>query len=143
MLHYMNCCVSIAKVCKDFGDANGLTVYDFDAHATVSELPNADIIGPMEIEVENDEGMLTVMGMIGISLREDLNLFRLRPLVAKLFRDLSPNNTFGLYDAETSKKYGIMKILNGTQVLPVVRSKNRPIQFVAFAAATDQRMLTP
>lgn len=143
MLHYMNCCVSVTKICRDFGDENGLKVHDFDAHATLAELPNYDLIGPMELEVESDEGMLTVMGMIGISLCEDLNLFKTRPLVAKLFRTLSPNSTFNLYNAEDGQGYGIMKIMNGTQVLPVVRTKQRPVQFVAFAAVTDQRMLVP
>lgn len=143
MLHYMNCCASVLKLCKDFGDAHGLTVHDFDAHATLAELPSVDLIGPMELEVENDEGMLTLMGMIGISLVEDLNLFRTRPLVAELFRDLSPDKTFNLYNAEDGKRYGIMKVRNGTQVFPVVRTKQRPVQFVAFSASIDQKMLVP
>lgn len=142
MLHYTNAVTSVLKLCKDFADEHNLTVHDFDAHATLAELPKVDLIGPMELEVENDEGLLSVMGMIGVSLVEDLNLFRTRPLMGQLFQTLAPNRVFKLYNAETAVCYGMMKIRNGTHVMPVVRTKHRPVQFVAFSAATDQRMLS-
>lgn len=145
MSHWKNFKRSLAAFGNSFAvdmKAQGLTVemdiFNFEAHATVEEMPEVDLIGPMEIGVEEDEGRFYISCMLGVSTFNDQNLFRLDDLIDNLFDRLRPDSLVPLYNADTGSQYGVMKVMNGSAILPVARTKIRPIQAVAMTLGTDR-----
>lgn len=139
---YMNTKASLLKYCKDFCTRNGFDfdVFDFDAHATINELPDNDLIGIGEFSMENNSQMYIVTCMIGVCTKaDDQNLTRLSPAIDKLFNELQPDrvdNILEIVTADVGEKTGQFKIINPIAVLPVARNaKARPFQTVAVSLA--------
>jgi len=143
---YENLWASTLKFCNDFANraqANGLSpdieVYDFDAMGGFEALPETDLIGPADFQVETRKGLFYITTMVGITTENDLNGFRLNKLVAELFNKLLPEQSFPYVDAETGGKIGKMKVMDGTSVLPMARnSKSRPLKMIAVEVGTDR-----
>lgn len=131
---------SVLAFARAFGLSRSLVIFDFDAHATLEELPENDLIGIMEFSLGSDTGMLTTETMIVISTNDDLNLGRLRKFIGELFDQLQPGATFSVVDADSGIAIGNLKIMDGTQILPVARSRTRPFQAIAIRAGSDIRL---
>lgn len=147
MGHYVNYRASLFRLCNDFitkmvGDgvipADSMQVFDWDAHADQDELPNKDLIGPIEYEIEVDEKLHYITTMIGISTINDTNMFRLHTLIDHMFDQLQPEMLVPYVDGATGNQMGSMKALNGTAVMPTAKTKTRPFKAVAVSLASDQ-----
>jgi hypothetical protein len=135
---------SMVKFCRDFTEANpawGLEVYDFDAHVANQEFPDADILGPYQFQFSIDGGVFTIMTMVGVSTRDDPNLFKLRDVTSRLYEQLLPSRIIQLYDSNTVTPRGVMKAMDGTALSPVARTNSRPFQYIAVSFGCDQSMM--
>lgn len=117
---------------------------DWEAHANIHELPNADLIGTTALTFTEDEpDMFSGSFTIGVSTyADDKNLFRLRNLVGEVFRRLRPKSKVALYDHETLEQRGWLYITDGTTILPMTRADVRPLQFVQCSYIFDAMTAT-
>jgi hypothetical protein len=123
---------SLLKMCTDFTTDNSLTDYetiDFDAHASINDLPNNDLIGIAEyslMELEDMfEGSCTVMIC---TTQDDSYLEKLKPTVSKLFNRLRSGREIEVVNSSNGTVIGRLKIMVGTEATPVARTKSRPLQ---------------
>lgn len=131
---------SALKFCQDFATKYpGMAVVNFDAHADDSTVPSSDLIGMAGITMMEDEGILDIKMMFGVSTINDKNNFRLVSLVSALFESLRPRKTIDLYESVSGvlTKKGSAVCTNGTTILPVGGKVERPLQYVAVHLLTS------
>jgi len=122
---------SIFAMCNQF-DAEladiELTMFDFDAHATLHQLPHSYLLGPAEYAVDRfiDEYIITCM--IGVCTdSDDTQLADMDKITNHIFKRLRPGNMFPLYDAENRIQHGKLKVLEDVMVAPIARNnEGRP-----------------
>lgn len=141
---YENIWSSVFRFCSDFGDelqGDGVLadfeVFNFDAHVENKELPEKDLIGPWQLSVTVDEKLGTVTTNIGMSTRDDTNLFRLEKASGRLLERLMPDAMVTVYDADTGVEIGHLKVLAGVSLSPVARAQQRSLKFLAITLKGD------
>lgn len=133
---YNNVSSSLIKFCSDFIEDNGFSLttvpFDFDAHATVAEFPEKDLIGISEYMIENIDRQYIVSALICVCTQaDDSNLQRLRPLIGGLFGKLIVGSSpVIVVDSEIGVPLGHLTVLESVKVLPVSRSITRPLQMI-------------
>lgn len=130
-------CSNFASEMKAAGVAD-LQVVDFDAHADMDSLPSSDIIGPSGFSLTSDEGNHEIDCRFGISTFEDVNNFRLYRMLNRLYKLLEPDSMIPIYDAETGQQLGVAKLMNGTRLLGVAKTKLRPLAFIQTSMVTPE-----
>jgi len=122
---------SLLKMCKDFITDNGLTgfqVFDFDAHASLNEIPEQHLVGVGEYALREDVDSYQGECMIIIStLQTDANLKVLRPAVSKMFARLKAGRDIQLVQSTNALSLGNLRIKEGTEAMPVARTESRPL----------------
>lgn len=116
-----------------------ISYIDWEAHANIQELPNADLVGTTALAfTEEQEELFSVSFTIGVSTyADDANLFRLRNIVGKVFSSLRPQQKIPYYDHQTLEQRGWLHLVPGTTILPMTRADVRPLQFVQCQAILD------
>lgn len=131
---------SLLIFCNDFITKNNLedfTTFDFDAHASLEELPNDNLIGIAEFELEERQELYYGSCSLLLStLQTDYNIQLLRPTLSKLFHDLRTNMRIPIYNDTLTEEIGNIIIMEGTQAMPVSRTKTRPLSGVNINFAT-------
>lgn len=112
---------------------------DWETHANVNELPNADCIGPTSLTfTEVSPQMVEVNFAIGVSTHgDDHNLFRLRHMVAVLYEKYRVGTRHVYFDADTAAVISYMKSVDGTMVAPMSRADVRPFQYIQVEMLLD------
>lgn len=135
---YLNVKASLLKYCKEFNQRHslGFDIFDFDAHTTINELPDVDLIGIGDYSLDNDGELITVSCLIGVVTKaDDHNLNRLSPVIDKLITELYPNKVDSdlvVVTATDGLPYGQLKLTGQIAALPVSRTMQaRPYQTVA------------
>lgn len=105
---------------------------DWEAHANIEELPDADLIGPTSLVLmEISPQMYDVNFSIAVSTyKSDENLFRLRSYLSLIFNSVRPTKQITVYEAGTLNEIGYIMCQDGTAVLPMSRAVTRPFQYV-------------
>jgi hypothetical protein len=105
---------------------------DWDAHANMMELPNADLIGPLSLAVtEHSTDMISVSFAIGVSTYvSDKNLFRQRDYIARAFEKMKAQQKITYYDAQSASQESVLVMTNGTTATPMSKAEVRPWQYV-------------
>lgn len=135
---------SIVKMCNELiaefrleNPSANIQFIDWEAHANIEELPDTaqDLIGPTSLVImETSPEMFDINFAIAVSTYStDENLFRLRAYISKIFERLRPLKKFIVYDSETAGTIGYVVATNGTGIMPMSRSTNRPFQYVQVA----------
>lgn len=115
-----------------------LELVKFDAYADPKELPEKDLIGPFQFQVDVDGSLLTVSWMLLLSTIQDTNLFRLDDMVSHAFQRVQPDKTVPFVAADGSGNKGLLKVMEGVQVMPVDLTANRPMKAIALQMGTDR-----
>lgn len=110
---------------------------DFDAHAQIHEYPEHDIIGLRAFQIVIDEHIFYVSGMFGVGIFNDTNLQRHYRILDKLYAELLPTRRLPVYDMNSGLMIGEFIILDGTELMPMFKADNRPIQFIGFSFSSD------
>jgi hypothetical protein len=138
---YENVVLSLVKWVEDFRKTNyGEAKYvDWDAHASISELPTVDVVmGPAGCGMtEESPGEYEVVFSFGVGTYQDENLFTLRKVISQLFGKLTIGMKIPIYDASTAEPVSWMTIASPRSVTPVTRAEVRSLQFVNLTGRLD------
>jgi hypothetical protein len=115
---------SLIKFCKDL-NLSDVQLVDFEAHAEMESLPESDCIGLSSFSIVNDNKVHDLAFAIGYCSFNDLNLFRMRGAMAKLYDALAPEKRIPLVDADTGSPLGNIVMTDGTVVSPMSRAEVR------------------
>jgi hypothetical protein len=109
-----------------------IRLIDWEAHANINELPDADLIGPTALAISEDEPeIFRVSFAMGVSTYQtDTNLFRMRDYLNRIFDRLRYDKQIDLYDANSAAKKGKLYVTTGTTLSPMTRAEVRPFQYV-------------
>jgi hypothetical protein len=118
---------------------NTFEVYNFDAHADNTVLPDKHLIGVRDFSLIHDQ-TIEIECMFGVGFKDDTNLFKLDAAMDRMLKHIIPTKRLPLVDAASGVQYGLMTSLSGLTVFPVDRTKVRPIQFVGVRLGTDSLM---
>lgn len=119
------------------GVLNNGQYIEWDAHASINDLPSSDLMGLKAFAVMEDENILNISCAIGIATMNETNLFRLRKAAATIFESLRRDNSISYYDADSGLVINQMVLVDGTHMTPVARADVRSIQFIQFEALLE------
>ena len=136
---YDNIISSIIKMTTDFISAEypQATYCDFDAHSSLTELPDGVLIGPAGCGMSIEEKGISVVFAIGVATNNDPNLFVLRGLISKLVGLVYPQTRITIYDHDTARAASWMVTKAPQAVTPVSKAELRSLQFVEIHALID------
>lgn len=143
---YENFWGSIVSFCNDVADSRkvlyptvDIEYIDWEAHANIQELPDADLIGSTAVTFTEEAPEIFSMSFtIGVSTHaSDKSLFRLRNYVGEIFSRLRPGQQIPFYDSVTAAQIGWLNITDGTMVMPMTRADVRPLQFIQCHGVID------
>ncbi|MCV0350192.1 MAG: hypothetical protein K5863_08955 [Nitratireductor sp.] len=147
MVDYENVWVSITAYVKQQMDmivANGLSkvdgigMIDWEDHANIEELPPKHLVGPASLAVEEEsQNIYRVSFTVGLGSFNDQGLFKHRKMITLLSQSLSTGKRMSLFDAATSQPYSWIRLVDGTTVAPMSKSKNRAFQVIQAEALVD------
>lgn len=105
---------------------------DWESHANIHELPDADLIGPTALTItEMSPQFMEVTFAVAVSsFASDKNLFRMRSYMSEAFERMRVGKQIEIYDSESAVKIGYLKLTDGTLVAPMSRAETRPWQYV-------------
>lgn len=136
---YSDLHASVLRFCAEFAEAHNVPkVVNLDAYGEESDLPETDFLGMSGLSAYDEDVTVECSVMIGISTRDDTNLFRMSKIAAALFERLAPRQRVTIVDAESGAEAGWMIALAGTRLLPVSGGKTRLIQFVQVEFVTSR-----
>lgn len=122
---------SLLRFCSDYAASHlNLEVVNFDSHGDETTLPDSDVIGPSTMTISVDEEICGISVLIGVSTKEDTNLFRMMEHINELFTALLPTQRIRVYNADTGEAIGWMVVTNGTRTLAPGGTSARPLQFI-------------
>ena len=128
---YLDVNSSILKLCKDFITDNalvGFQVFDFDAHASLNDLPNNHLVGVAEYSLmENSDSYEGECMLIICTKQDDANLKILKPVVSKLFSRVKAGKEIPLVQSTNALVLGNLKLKPGSEAMPVSRTESRPL----------------
>jgi hypothetical protein len=107
---------------------------DWEAHANIQELPNADLIGPTTLGFIEEDKVISVSFAMAASSYNDVNLFRHRAMMGHIFERLRPEMRIPYYDANTAQVIDHLIITDGTTLAPMSQVEPRPWQLVMVQA---------
>jgi hypothetical protein len=112
---------------------------EWDAHASINDLPQTDLIGLTAFALLAEENVVQVNCSIGVATFNEKNLFRLRKAAAIVFESLISGKTIPYLDANSGVVTNQLVIAGGTNLMPVARADVRSIQFVQFEALLEMQ----
>lgn len=111
---------------------------DFDDHAQIQELPNHHLVGTKAISVNVDEHMVEMGLLLVVSAFGDSNFQKHDVVVDALFSRYLPTKSINIYRSSDGAASGHFMVKNGTEVMPMAKADQRPVQFISVALATDR-----
>lgn len=141
---YVDIKASLLKMCNDMfaSSPEQVQIFDFDAHATIEEFPEADLVGIAEYQIENLDRHYIITAMITVcTTAEDDQIVKLTQYINTIFDTLIPGyRTIPVVDSNTGVSRGNLVVMDNVKALPVGRTSTRPLQMVAvsFASAFHQ-----
>ena len=128
---------TLFSICKaasqNLSSIADLEVTNFDAVAEIADLPERDLIGIAELSWR-ETPLVTIEAQFVCSTWQDSDLFRLTAIVGHIKDVLKTDARFTLFRPDTLTKAGNLVVLEGTEVMPVMRSsKHRAVQAVAVS----------
>jgi hypothetical protein len=128
--------VAFIQTLRDKLEADGVLndpkYIEWDAHASIMDLPASDLIGLSAFAVSDDANVAVINCAVGVATYNEENLFRLRKASAILFEALRPTKVIPYLDATTGDRLGEIKLISGTSAHPVARADVRSLQFTQF-----------
>jgi hypothetical protein len=110
-------------------------VVNFDAHASIQELPAGDLVGPSGFTLTDmGQGHFELAFAIAVSTQQDKDNFRLTDLMDGFARRLAPERKFTIFNSTTGAAISEAIIEEGTQLSPVNRAETRATASVTVTA---------
>lgn len=122
------------KITELVTDAPTLTYFDWDTVSEENELPDTDLFGPSGMGMTDEGKLIDLVFAFGMSTVNDKNLFRLRKMASKVYKDFRPDALVPIYNHSTGEIYSWAKVTGPTAITPINRSVTRPLMFVTVRA---------
>lgn len=107
---------------------------DWDAHADLQEMPNADLIGMNGFAITDQDRTHEIVFGVTICTYNDPNVFRLTEFSNEFYKRMRTHKQFPLFDPETASPIGVATFESGTTVTPVARVEVRPTMSISCSA---------
>lgn len=111
---------------------------DFDAHSQIQELPQHHLVGTKAIGATTDEHFVEGMALIGVAMFNDVNFNKHDIVIDKLFSRYLPTKSVPVFQQSDGARNGALIIQNGTEVMPIAKADQRPLQFLSLLFSTDR-----
>lgn len=111
---------------------------DFDGHSQTQELPTHHLVGTKAIGLIVDEHFVETSFLAVVTMFNDSNFVAHDKIVDALFMRYLPTKKVKLYTTSNGQHNGDLIITNGTEIMPMAKADQRPIQFISVAANTDR-----
>ena len=106
----------------DEATSSGVTCQfiNYDAHANIETLPNANLIGPAEFSFENmGQSVFNLTCAVGFSMVDDPEQFNHRLVSGIISKKLEPETTIPILKASTGMAIGFLTLEAPTSLLPM------------------------
>ena len=115
----------------------------WDSYGDINDLPDDAIFGHSGFALDTDGLMGAVNFSYGLSFIQDLSLNRHIKIMSRLIARLTPGNQIPFIDGQdvNVKEHSWMVITDDTQMLPVIRTPIRPVQFVQVTLEVNPYLL--
>ena len=139
---YESAVFSLQRMVEDFRveHFSTATYLNWDAHATIAELPEGDLIGLAGVGMAEDEPKkFELVAGVQVSTTNDPNLDRMTRIISRLFSRVKPESRVDIYVAQGGQvvKAGWMVTALPRGVTPVQRAEVRAVQAVEFRLLLD------
>lgn len=129
---------SVAVLCQELVTefkadnlSENLDFVDWESHANIEELPDTDLLGPNGISItEESPEIFSVVFGIGVSTYGEDVVFRLRAMSGRVFERLRVLKELPLVHSDSGEVITTMKVVDGTNLLPIGRASTRPYQLI-------------
>ena len=115
----------------------------WDAYGDVTDLPDVPLFGHSGFAMDTDGLMGAANFSYGLSFIQDKNLNRHTKIMSRLFSQLTPGRQIPFIDGQdpTLGYESWMIITDDTNLLPVVRTPIRPVQFIQVTVEVNPYLL--
>lgn len=110
----------------------------FDYHSIETGYPDRHLIGTKDFSVYVDDKIFECHALVGIGLKNDPAGLKHISIMDTLFSLLLPTKHIDIYVTSSGTKSGSFVIPTGTEVLPMAKADQRPIQFIGVTLLTDR-----
>lgn len=125
------------KLAGLLADNPTLQYFDWDTASEANELPDTDLLGPSGLGFTDEGKTFDLIFSFGVSTVNDPNLFRLRKLASKIYKDFRPDAVLDIYSHDDGVVYSWAKVVGPTVITPIQRALTRPLQFITVNAVLD------
>ena len=130
---------------KDIQDIAGKEIkyHVWDSYGDINDLPDDVIFGHAGFALDTDGLTGAVNFSYGLSFVQDLSLNRHMKIMSRLLAQLTPEKQIPFIDGddETETSASWMVVTDETQMLPIVRTPLRPVQFVQVTLEVNPYLL--
>lgn len=139
---YESVVLSLTRWVEDFRleQMPDATYVNWDAHATLNELPPGDLIGLAGVGMAEDEHRkYEITFGVQVATENDPNLHRMTALVSKMFGRVEPSTKLTVYKAENGQAVPATWMVAALPraVTPVLRAEIRAVQAVEAKLILD------
>lgn len=137
---YDNVVSSLEKVVNDFRKEHmpDAEYVNWDAHAQLTELPQADCVGLAGVGLSEDDPKSYEIALgVAVSTWDDPGLYRLRKLMSKLRACFIPETRIQVYDHETAEPNCFMVCVVPLGIMPVGKAETRSVQAMEVRLLLD------
>lgn len=110
----------------------------FDFHSIETGYPDRHFIGTKDFSVYVDDKNYECSALVGFGLKDDPAGLKHVSIMDTLFQLLLPLKHIDIFITSTGVKSGSFIIPTGTEVLPMAKADQRPIQFIGIKMLTDR-----
>ena len=119
------------------GVSPNIEFMNIDAHSTLPEWPDVDVMGIGAVSVEvADVANLSGSCAFFCSTVNDPNLFRHMEIMNRMFDRLIPMTNHPMVHSVTGHHIGSLTVEGGTQLMRMERTESRPIQYILASFQT-------
>jgi len=109
-----------------------------DAFGSPTEWPETDFIGPAEMRIDMDEGVIYVTLAIVVSTRQDTNLTKMSKIVNRVMNKLAKDARIVIFDAASGAPRGHLIVQDGTRVGIKLNTDTQPAKPIFINLVSDQ-----
>lgn len=122
---YKSVKVSLFRYCADLADDLGIKAFDFDSTSEEEELPQVNLIGPMEFYMQNDGSLITVGVRIAAVTINDSQIQKLTDYINHIVNSITLGGTIIIRHYQTGTELGHLMFDESYLVDSVTRLKSR------------------
>lgn len=111
--------------------------FDLDAHAEEQQLPNQSSIVLKGFSTVADEHIVSAEFMVGVMIFNDTNLKKHDQVLDALFNMFLPTKYIKIWDMTTGFEVGTLVTANGTEVMPMCKANQRPLQMMGVTMISN------